>query len=774
MTAAEAQGTHDGTVILVAWQTLALALQVGAILLAQRGQDGTAEVISVAAFALAFGSALYVLTRPVLTRAARNTAVVCLGLTPALMWHATNPLLFTGFDEQLHMRTLGDIISSHRLFEANPLLGVSPQYPGLEALTVLLHQIGLPAMAAAVVVVFICRLLLVTVLCDAVEQLTGDARAGGLAVAAYAVSPQFVFFNSQFAYQTLALPLALAAVSLLARARFADNPVPLFLGATVCLFGVAVTHHITSFLTAVFLVLWTVVEHGQARIRVCYGALVAVASTLAWAMVQWSLLQGYFGPIVDDVAAQLSGGLRRKPFHDSGGSVLPLWERILLLYYAIALALVVLALAIYAFNWWGRRLIGPREHRPRRWLPSLLLLFLVCLLPVLMAARVVPKGGEIFDRSSSFLFLPFSLLVGHFAVRFWWHDSRRSKSRRVPAERAVAIVLASLMFVGGYILGSGPTWSRLPGPYLVAADSRSMDSETLAAVAWSRDNLQPGSRMGADRVSSTLFASGAGLWPVMKDEDLELDVPSLYFADDWNQAQTDTARGLRLRYLYVDRRMAEELPHLGSYFVSGETPEIQQLTDWELTKFDTVPGIQLVYRHGPVSIYDLKGLGVPEARNGWYGQTPHVSLLTQLIIGVLGGLAIAGIGRSPLGARIESGVRRWYDAAGPALMFAITVASAVLVSIILLLLHIWLTPITVGVLIAIVLVTNPRRTASLIRAGWDRVRWRRVGQGLLLAIPISGVLAVAIVDAAVRDNIRVHEILDDPAAVHVRPSGGGA
>ncbi len=83
-----ANGPHDGTVILVVWQTFALALQVGAVLLALRGNDGIAEVVSVSAFALAFASALWVLTRPHLTRAARNTAVVCLGITPALMWHA--------------------------------------------------------------------------------------------------------------------------------------------------------------------------------------------------------------------------------------------------------------------------------------------------------------------------------------------------------------------------------------------------------------------------------------------------------------------------------------------------------------------------------------------------------------------------------------------------------------------------------------------------------------------------------------------------------------
>ena len=758
--------------ILVLWQTLALALQVGAALLALRGQDGIGEVVSVSAFAIAFASALWVLTRPQLTRGARNTAVICLGITPTVMWHSTNLLMFTGFDEQLHMRTLGDIISSHRLFEANPLLGVSPQYPGLEALTVLLHQIGLPAMAAAMAVVLLCRLTLVTVLCDAVEQLTGDPRAGGMAVAAYAVSPQFVFFNSQFAYQTLALPLALAAVSLLARARASDYPVRLFLGATLCLFGVAVTHHATSFLTAVFLVLWMLVETGQSRLRILYGALVAVASALAWAMVQWSLLQDYFGPIIDDIVGQLGGRTRRQPFQDSGGSVLPVWERMLLLYYALALVLVVLALAVYAFSWWGRRIFGPREHRPQRWLPSLLLLSLVVGLPLMLAARVLPKGGELFDRSSSFLFLPFSLLLGYYAVRFWWHEPRRARSGQrwhAPVGRAVAIVLATLMFLGGYILGSGATWSRLPGPYQVSSDSRSMDPETVAAVDWARENLPSGSRMSADRVNSTLFSAKAGLWPFFQRRNA--DVSSLYFADDWGQEQTDAARVMQLRFLYVDRRWAEELPHLGSYF--DEPRGSPQLTDWELTKFESVPGIELVYRHGPASLYDLKGLGVQEMRNGWYGETPTVSLVTQLAVGLLGGLLVGLTLHSRLRPRLGAMARRWYEDAGPALTLATGLATATLLSIILLLLNIWLTPTAFGVGVAVVLLANLRTAVALIRTGLARVQWRLVAKGTLLAAPVTGVLAIAVASAAHRDAFQVHEVVDDHSAIHISPTRTG-
>ena len=191
------------------------------------------------------------------------------------------------------------------LLTDHPTLGVSPRYPGLESVAALFHQLGLPVMVAAIAVVLVARLALVVVLCDAVEHLTGSPRAGGLAVAVYAVSAHFVCFNTTFSYQTLALSLALAAVAFIARARWAADPRPLFGGATVCLLAVAVTHHLTSWLTAAFLVFWATAEGGQARRRVFYGAVFAAVTTTAWAMIQWSILRDYFGPMIDDLGSQL-------------------------------------------------------------------------------------------------------------------------------------------------------------------------------------------------------------------------------------------------------------------------------------------------------------------------------------------------------------------------------------------------------------------------------------------------------------------------------------
>jgi hypothetical protein len=682
--------------VLSLCQASALATQVFAVWMARVGAGTAAALVSVCGFALVFASALWSLTRLQLTRALRNIAVVCLAVTPAILRWLPNPLLFTDFDEQLHMRTLRDIVLSHSLFQSHPLLEVSPRYPGLESVAALFHQLGLPVPVAAMAVVLMARLTLVLVLCDAVQHLTGSPRAGGLAVAVYAVSAQFAVSNSQFASPTMALPLALAAVAFIARARRAADPRPLFGGAALCLLAVALTDYVTSWLAAAILVFWAIAQRGrQARRRVFFGAVVGVAATTLWAMIQWSRLREYFAPIIDDLGSQLTGRPRRGAFSDAAGYLTPLWERVLLVYWAAAVIFVVALLALVCSRSVFRRLHydAPRSDA-QTWKPRVLLVVLAAMNPVLLA---LPSwGGEVGDRLATVLFLPLSLLVAGAADR--WLQSRQDTNsqpwshRQLATIRPLALVLATAVFAGGYLMGSGPDYTRLPGPYLASADGRSMDAETLAAVRWARDQLPPGSRIGADRMSSVLLASQAGLWPVMHQG--ALSVPSLYSGDGWDHPHSEVARGLHLRYLYVDRRLADQLPHVGWYFYKGETSEPTQLTQDELTKFDDFPGIDTVYQQGPISIYDLSGLGVPELRSGWFGKTPAVGIPIQLAIGLVSGLALAMVMRSNAARRtVTQKVKSFQVTAGPSLTFAAGLAALCAASVTLLLAHIWLGPI---------------------------------------------------------------------------------
>ncbi len=796
-----------GTVwILLLWQTAAIILQVLAMYMARHGPTGLAPLVSASAIGTTFASVLWVLTDEKLSRTARNAAVLCLGVVTTVQWRVSDPLLFTGLDEQLHLRTLRDILLSHTLFQPHPQLAVSARYPGLEAVTVLLHQLGLPVVVAAVATVIAARIVLVLALCDAVEHLTGSPRAGGLAVATYAVSAQFVFFNSQFAYQTLALPLALAAVAFVARARWADNPGWLFFGATVCLMAVAVTHHVTSFLTATFLAVWTVWQRGKpARRRVFYGALIATAATTLWATVQWSLLQQYLGPIADDMATEVTGGFHRTPFHDSAGEVEPMWERLLMLYYAVAVtsivSVIMLSSARSMLRRWRSAAGGepagdlgdvrrPRKTQPalrlpaeltacfsiltrpprdgaRPWDPPLLLVLMAISIPVLFAARIMPSWGALGDRFLTFVYLPLALLVASGAIR-WWRARpplNSAQQRQLKLIRPVLVLLAAGVFVGGHLMGSGPDWARLPGRYMVSADGRSMDPETLAAVRWAVDGLPTGSSVGADRVGSVLLAAEAGAWPVMKDNEMYL--PDIYFADKWGKRESKIVHRLHVRYLYVDRRFAKELPHLGNYFFKGETPEPQRLTQAELAKFDHVSGLKVVYRHGPITIYDTGGLGVHEMRTLWYTNAPTPGIPVQLLTGLLAGLALTAVARTRARRFVVGKAQSLYRSVGPSLTYAVGLSAFCLTSVMMLLAHVWLGPAVFLSAATVVLLVHRRWFTSLLRNSAAKISRKWVIACAVIAIPVAAAIAESVAIAYPVDVTQVQSIVDDPAAVHV-------
>lgn len=741
LTPVSAPGPSRAMWALLVCQGCAIWLQAVAVDVARQPDTGGAVALAVVSLALTYASVLWVLTRPVLTRAERNAAVICLGVTTTVLFRLKNPLFLVGFDEQLHLRTLRDIQTSHGVFQTNPVLPVSSHYPGLEALTSVLTQAGLSASIATVVVVLVARIVLVTVLCDAVENATGSARAGGVAVAVYAVCDQFVVFMSQYAYQTLALPLALAAVSLTARARWARRPGVLLAGAAVCLLAVVVTHHVTNLLTVAFLVLWALFQRdGVARKRVLLVAVTAVLLTSVWMTIQWSRLQEYFQPMVEYTTLLIVGKQRRELFADSAGDATPVWEQAFLLYYAGAVCLVVLWLL------WNCAALMLRPNSPvtsKR--SSILLVGIVAMIPPMLAARVLPNSGETIARAPGFLFLPLSLLVAA-ALLHRYRRSRRHRTGTGPVIRVLGIAIASGVFVGGFLLGSGPGWLRLPGEYLVSADSRSMDAEALTASRWADDNIPQGSRIAADRVSSVLLASQADLWPV--SEVGESSVSALFFADRWTDEQTELAHRLRVRYLYVDSRLAEGLPKVGSYFLTVRSQDAgRQLTRHQLSKFDAVPGIDAIYRSDVITIYDLHGLGGGEMRTGYFGSATPPNIAAQTLIGLLLGLCLAYAPRTAVARYARSTFRSFLVPAGASLTFAMALSAVTAMAVALLFAHVWVGPVFFLCVVVVPGVVHRRRIASMTSAAAQRISCGWMVTGAVVTLLTFGGFAIAAASA---------------------------
>jgi hypothetical protein len=561
----------------------------------------------------------------------REITVAVLGLYPAVVFRMSSPVVLGGYDEHQHEQMLLNLLRGSGLFAPNPVLRVGPFYPGLELFTgVGIRLTGLPVALAVSLVVLLCRLLLVLIIYHAALLVSPSRRGASLVVAFYAVSSEFYGFNSQFAYQTLALTLGLGGLFLLRRAQLADHAAArrLFFIASLVLIATVVTHHGTSWMVLAFLIAWAAMSRKGERKILARAAVIMAAAVAIWTTALATPLAGYLVPIfsgiIQTAQAFLAGTTGHQIFGASAGTP-PIadWERVVLVVYTLSCTLAALICAWImlsrAFHN-GDRMIG-------------LLGALNLAFPITTAAHFAPNIGELGDRASTFLFFPLALSCSLIIQRHPRVTRRRAR-RRNPFRPAVLIALiggTSVIYLGGILLGSNPDWSRLPGPYLVSADNRTQDPETIAAVDWAAANLPAGSTVVADRVPAVLLASQARLWPVTSPQQ-GLEPSQLYFSESWGPQQTAIVKGLHIDYLYVDTRLADSLPYLGYYISEGETTKPTRITVADVAKFAHVRGLTAVYHHGTVTIYDTAGLGVVPEWNGFRGyHTMGLGLLDAIL-----------------------------------------------------------------------------------------------------------------------------------------------
>jgi hypothetical protein len=557
-----------------------------------------------------------------LSTALRHFTIAMVGVYSALIYRASSPLVMSSFDEHLHDRTLSDLLLGSGLFAPNPLLDVSPNYPGMELFTgTAIRLLDLPMVVGSSLVVLLFRYLLVLAIYECARTVNASPRFASLVVLLYATSPQFFFFNSIFAYQSVAVPLGLGGLLLVRRAQLAGGPAGkrLVAAGIVALAATVVTHHITSWFVFAFLLGWTVLTPRARRRQLTIASVGMGLALLVWTAAIFTKMLSYLGPILVESVQQaisvVSGSSsQRQVLGGSSGYVTPEWQKFVLIVYALAYtgAAVVFGFILLKRAFGGRgRVLG------------LVGLATLCY-PISLAMHFLPNAASIGDRASTFLFLPLSLAAALVLVQDPRVVSVRRLQRRTPGARVnprlygIFALLIGFAYMGGVFLGAGPDWDLLPGPYLVVGDSRSQDPNTLAAIKWAAAHVPPGSRVIADRDSGDLLAGEARLWPLLGPQN-GIDYASIYFAPQWSSYQTNLLRELHVGYLYVDDRLSESLPQEGYYIYQGETATPVRLTSQDLSKFARVSGLKAVYKNGPISIYSTAGLGVTPETTGYSG-----------------------------------------------------------------------------------------------------------------------------------------------------------
>jgi hypothetical protein len=439
-----------------------------------------------------------------------------------------------------------------------------------------------------------------------IQRISGNAAAGCLATLIYATNPQYIFFNSQYSYQSVALPLCFFCVYVFTINRNPRNLLALA-PITVIVLAIAATHHLTSAALVIVLWIWYLFTRIIRRPvnQLLPLAVISLLIVAAWTWVSRSVIIPYLFEISHNSLASVrnlvNGQSSHRFFTDSAGDRNPFWQEIVSISSVLLITLTLIPALCLALI----------KHRFLS-AAAMVLFAIAAIYPIIPAGHLTNATSEISDRASGFVFIG----LGYIVAAWWFRDEpfhRHSRSSRFTLHRHTWLLVLglTLCFVGGAVL-SGPDWIYGPGRYLVSADNRSVDQLALQAADWEGQNLPPGSRVYSDRVNG-LLAGVYGNEHVLTSLEDQVDQGTLstLLLSPVTSADKNLVCLAHLQFLISDVRLATSLPHLGVYIDNGEYLfgfRNSPVSVGALTKFDNVRGTQRIFDNGAIRIYDLRGL----------------------------------------------------------------------------------------------------------------------------------------------------------------------
>jgi hypothetical protein len=537
------------------------------------------------------------------TRTERIALLLLLGTAMYVVETLYSPRYFVGFDEFLHWRTLQSMLHTGKVFNTNPALPISPLYPGLEIMTdAIVTLTGLSVFVAAKLVVGVARLIMILALYLLYERVGKSSWLAGIATAVYFTNPQFLFFDASYAYESLAIPLALLVLYAAARGptTLARHRVATALLVILPLAATIATHHVTSFMLVGGLILFAVaaliVDPVASRlwlwsIALCGAALVAVWAYFVAAPV-FHYLEPYIRGGISELFALIRGeGASRRLFQSYAGQGPSPLDAIASFAFAL---IAVFGLLLGVIRIW----------RTRRFDAFTIGFALSALAyPLSGLFHFTALGAPLGARLPAFLFVPASFCIAVAAA---------TRETRGPSKGwTVALVLTGAVLLYGGVATGNPSWLRLPGPYLASAGDRSIDLEGMSAASWAREFLPRNSRVGADRINAVLMLTYGYQWPVTTLGS-KVDLAPVFLSRRFTARDRQLLHAGSVRYLVVDYRLTQSLPRDRFYYSTSEPVHRTPIPLMSFAKFDRTRGVSRIFDSGHIIIYDVSSL----ARHG--------------------------------------------------------------------------------------------------------------------------------------------------------------
>ncbi len=549
-------------------------------------------------------------------------ALMTLGVVTWLPYLLRSPDRLVFVDELFHRDVLARILErGHATGLEVTMFPLPGTFPGLENATVgLIGLTGLPMDAAIRLMTLGIHATIPAVAYLAVRGVGVGRRGAFVAGLVYCANTSFAFFHSVFSYESLGILLFLGVWAMVALYRGAPRShrvlapgayllslagrgpegdpatlpgdrrrLLLVLAALPLVAGIAVTHHVSSYLLAVSLVVaWVAARFVRARSTkgIRDLAVLAIVCAAIWLVVSIDRVGPY---LYDSLVARLQAVIdtllveHSQPRPLFANADQPALERMLAFSYP-PLILVLSLIGLWVA--WRNR------ARSVLWLPFALVGPIAW---ILTTPAVVTRSGELAYRAWPFLFLGVSvfvaiglLLVGREADRY------RPRSGRV-----VVLAIVAVLLFGGISIGENQA-GRFPGPPTTAAGGATNTRDVGDAARWLLATAGPGHLVATDVGTAVPFSTdgrqrilGWQAWyPFVSGDPAEI---------------ADFVRESGTEYVVVDERITQLPPRYGSYFGAPPIPaDVDPGAPFPtdlLATLDNAPALNRIYDGPNIRIY---------------------------------------------------------------------------------------------------------------------------------------------------------------------------
>ena len=524
------------------------------------------------------------------------------------------PYYFCYSDELTWWRGVQNLLRGGAVLSNNPLGLIQGAFPGLPLLTIVLQKVsGLSTFQGGLALMGVMRLFTLISIFLLGEKIFNSSRVGAIAALVYTMNANFLFFSSQFSYESLAVPLLIATLLFLQYLFQADQDragIAWLIVVLISISAIVVTHHLATYMMIAIFISMTVLAKLISRFtqqkippQLAWITVFAVVTGGGWLYFTHTNVVEYLGDPISRGFEQIAFRVMRRLF---SGISLP-WYEVASGYLS---AILIALLAVF-----GAFII----LRKRKALQATQVGLLAFGSLYFIAAPLVltPWGAESGRRSWVYSFISLALLSGFVLTWLVSSDADSMGNRRIGIlPRRIGATLALCVLLLGGVATSTSISYRFPGEYMQNSDARSYTPEIIDAAQWLFTQAGANNRVLGDRTTERIFGSYGLQHPAMYGGPRPWEV---FFPTSWTSDALYWLENARAPFIVVDKRLAELPPQMDFRFQRDEPASSfsdKPLPAGSVEKYDGLSRLDRIYDSGNIRIYYLNDAGQSVFRAG--------------------------------------------------------------------------------------------------------------------------------------------------------------